>query len=263
MDNKNKAIEAFDNYAKGYDTNDVNVKLKIYHTYRVADFAELIGESIGANKDFSWFLGLLHDIGRFEQLRRFGTFKDRESLDHAKLSADILFKDGLIDTFPKEFFNMKDVSWDEAMAIADIAIRSHNKLNIPDNLDTKTAMYCNILRDADKVDIFRVSTEPPFDNDGRIVEEGVSKGKIEPARDEVMTCVYEHRCIPMGFKPNEFEVVIIRCAMGFELVYPKSRQLTIEQGYLFKLMDLDLSNQVHASQLATLRQEIKRTLSES
>lgn len=33
---------------------------------------------------------MLHDIGRFEQIRCFGTFNDGMSVDHAELGADIL-----------------------------------------------------------------------------------------------------------------------------------------------------------------------------
>ena len=81
--NKKEALGAFKSYADLYDTDDIKIKLKIDHTYRVADIAFWIGASVGADPDFSWFLGLLHDIGRFEQLTQYGTFKDAESVDHA------------------------------------------------------------------------------------------------------------------------------------------------------------------------------------
>ncbi|MCR5404204.1 MAG: HDOD domain-containing protein [Butyrivibrio sp.] len=60
---RQKAIQAFENYTSHYDTTDIKIKLKIDHTYHVADIAERIGESIGADKTFCWFLGLLHHIG--------------------------------------------------------------------------------------------------------------------------------------------------------------------------------------------------------
>ena len=44
----------------------------------------------GEDKDVAWLLGMLHDIGRFEQIRCFGTFNDGMSVDHAELGADIL-----------------------------------------------------------------------------------------------------------------------------------------------------------------------------
>ena len=38
-----------------------------------------------ADVDLAWLLGMLHDVGRFEQLRRYGTFIDADSTDHAQL----------------------------------------------------------------------------------------------------------------------------------------------------------------------------------
>ena len=40
--NKQAAIEAFKSYADLYDTDDIKIKLKIDHTYRVADIASRI-----------------------------------------------------------------------------------------------------------------------------------------------------------------------------------------------------------------------------
>ena len=93
---RKQALQAFKDYTDNYDTADVNIKLKIEHTYRVAGIAERIARSGDIDMDeysvdFCWLLGMLHDIGRFEQFTRYGTFKDAESVDHAELGADILF----------------------------------------------------------------------------------------------------------------------------------------------------------------------------
>ena len=39
---------------------------------------------------------MLHDVGRFEQLRRFGTFDDSKSIDHARAGVQVLFEQGHI-----------------------------------------------------------------------------------------------------------------------------------------------------------------------
>ena len=81
---RNKAGKAFRNYVAQYNAQDEKVKLKIDHTYRVAALCEQIAQSISLSSDdvdIAWFSGLLHDVGRFEQLRRFGTFNDAQSID--------------------------------------------------------------------------------------------------------------------------------------------------------------------------------------
>ena len=89
----------FVSYVSAYDRTDIKILLKEEHTERVAGLCEQIAESLRLSTedtDLAWLLGMLHDIGRFEQLRRFGTFADAKSVNHAALSADILFQEGMI-----------------------------------------------------------------------------------------------------------------------------------------------------------------------
>ena len=220
--NKQEAIKAFKTYVANYDSQNVSIALKISHTFRVAAIAEKISPS-SCNSEFAWFLGLLHDIGRFEQIARYGTFKDALSIDHAELGADILFRDGLIKKFPPVP--------DKWLLIAEAAIRSHNKLRLPTALNQETKTYCNILRDADKLDIFRVLTEPPYDR---------RELHNLTVRSEVMQCINEHRCVPRPEQDeaafNELEALISQICMAFELVYPESRRIAAKQGYLKKLL---------------------------
>ncbi len=262
---RKKAEEAFLDYTAQYDPSDVKIRLKIDHTLRVAKLSERIAKSLKAEDHknagegmepdpaFAWFLGLLHDIGRFEQVKRYGTFVDRKSVDHAELGADLLFSEGLLLRFPAEGF-MESVSgdWQE---IAEKAIRLHNKLAIPGDLDQKTALYCNILRDADKCDIFRVLTEPPFDRQSEEMKDGAI-----PAREIVMECIREHRCIPRTFDTTLFESLFTKCAMAFELVYPESRRIAVEQGYLSTLLSVEIKDPVAREQLSYMKQEISSVM---
>lgn len=249
---RDKITAVFQAYADHYDTSDIKIKLKIDHTYRVAGFADRIGASVGADRDFCWFLGILHDIARFEQQTRYGTFKDAASVDHAELGADILFREGLIDSFDAGLPGI-----DNWRSVADTAIRLHNKLTIPEDLDETARLYSTILRDADKVDIFRVLTEPPYDAMKRRIEDR-SVSDPSPARDMVMECVKAHRCVSNSIERSAFESLISSCCMGFELQYPESRRMVKEQGYLEKLMNLDLKDAGMKDQLEILKKELDK-----
>lgn len=103
--NREKAKKVFDEYVKMYDSDNEMIKLKIDHTYRVSKLCEKIAFSLGFNKndiDIAWLLGLLHDIGRFEQVKRYGTFNDALSIDHAVLGVDILFNENKIRDFVED-----------------------------------------------------------------------------------------------------------------------------------------------------------------
>jgi len=154
---------SFRNYTSGYDLNDVRVKLKVDHTFRVAVLCDIISDSLGLtgyDKDLAWLLGMLHDIGRFEQLRRFHTFRDALSVNHAELSADILFRDGLIHDFlePEQEAVGQLIQADDLLLI-EKAIRLHNIYQLPDDLSAREYRFATILRDADKIDILRVNVE--------------------------------------------------------------------------------------------------------
>ncbi|MCR5675350.1 MAG: HD domain-containing protein [Lachnospiraceae bacterium] len=238
---------AFTEYAGHYDAEDVKIRLKIDHTYRVAAFTERIAKSLSldrADVELAWLSGMLHDIGRFEQLKRYGTFIDRLSVDHAELGADLLFADGLIGSFA----DLDDVP--ERRAMLETAIRLHNKLALPEDLNDRMRMFSDILRDADKCDIFRVLTEPPFDERNRKIMQAE-----EPARDSVMQYVRKHQCVPRNTEYTAFEGLISQCCMAFELVCPESRRIVKEQGYLDTLLNLDFQAEP-GRQMAELRKEL-------
>lgn len=74
---RSKVLRAFSDYVEAYDSCNQRITLKIEHSKRVAGLCERIAESNGLKQDdldLAWTIGLLHDMGRFEQLRRWGTF---------------------------------------------------------------------------------------------------------------------------------------------------------------------------------------------
>ena len=66
--NRNRVIETFQHYVSAYNPSDPKIRLKIDHTYRVAGLCGKIAASVGADADLAWLCGMLHDIGRFEQV---------------------------------------------------------------------------------------------------------------------------------------------------------------------------------------------------
>ena len=66
--NKEHVRNTFADYTDNYNPADPKIKLKVDHTYRVAEFCYEIAESIGLSnedKDVAWLSGMLHDLGRF------------------------------------------------------------------------------------------------------------------------------------------------------------------------------------------------------
>lgn len=149
---------AFKQYLKDYDSQYGKIELKIRHTYGVVKASEYITSKLLLGKEdieLAKLIALLHDIGRFEQIKQFDCFIDNKDIDHAELGNEILFKKDLIRKFIKN---------DQYDNIIFKAILNHNKLAIEDNLNEKELLHAKIIRDADKLDNFRVKSEEDFEN---------------------------------------------------------------------------------------------------
>ena len=145
--------------------------------------------------------------------------------------------------------------------IAEIAIRQHNKLTLPEDLDENTRTLSDILRDADKVDIFRVLTEISYsDRNGGRKSFHSDSHELSP---EVMNCVLEHRCVPSMIRKTYFDKRVSHCCLAFELAYEESRVITREQGYLRRLLTMQdedgqcIRNDKMLHQLALVEREIE------
>lgn len=216
------------NYVSDYNAQDEKIRLKIEHTLRVAALCDRIAASCGLTgeaKDLAWLTGLLHDVGRFEQLRNYGTFIDAESIDHAVYGAQILFDQGKIRDYAPE--DTEDqLLWN--------AVNWHSAYRIPEDLDERTQMYCNILRDADKIDILKVNVDFPLEEIYNVTTEELRNAAVSP---EVLQAFYEEHAVLRSLKKSAADYIVGHISLIYELVYPESLRITREQGFLDVLMD--------------------------
>ncbi len=240
----------FKEYTDAYDSSNEKIALKIKHTYRVAMLCERIARAEGmegAEADLAWLLGMLHDIGRFEQLRRYDTFNDAQSVDHAALGADILFSGKIWDF-------AADPSED---ALIETAVRAHSAYRIPEKLDARTEKFCHILRDADKIDILRVNIETPMEEIYNITREELCHAAIT---EEVVKSFYAHHATLRSLKRTSIDNLVGHLSLIYELVFRESVQIVKEQGYWEKLASFPSENPETVQTLQGLREEMRRFL---
>ena len=148
----NRLKKELNNYIKEFDIDDPLIAMKVNHTYRVSQLSKQLASHLGLSDEdviLAEAIGLLHDIGRFEQIRTYHTFIDKDSIDHGKLGNYILFEKSLINKM------IEDRSYDN---IIKEAIGNHNKPFIKNNLSEKELLHSRIIRDSDKTDILYLST---------------------------------------------------------------------------------------------------------
>lgn len=244
---RNKALGAFAAYAARYNDRDPKVKLKIDHTYRVAGLCARIAAAQGldaAGVDLAWLCGLLHDVGRFEQLRRYGTFNDAVSIDHAACSAQVLFAEGHIRDY------LDDGSEDGLLRRA---VELHNAYRLPEDLDPRTLLYCNLLRDADKIDILRVNVETPLEEIYNVTTAALRSAAVTP---EVEQAFYDHHTVLRALKRTPVDNVVGHISLVYGLVFAESRRIVKEQGWLDRLMDFASDNPDTRQKFAAMRRHM-------
>lgn len=248
---RKRALAAFQNYTAPYDITDEKIKLKVDHTYRVAALCERIcGEALTDKEDcgLAWLIGLLHDVGRFEQLRRYGTFSDAESIDHARFGADILFRDGEIANYVPA--DMPE----ETLRLIETAIRNHSSYRIEEGLDARTLAFCRILRDADKIDILRVNVDVPLEAIYNTTTEALKSSEVSEA---VLQSFTERKATLRSLKKTPVDHVAGHISLIFELVYPISVRIVREQGYLDRLLHFESDNPRTREQFAWMRRRVE------
>lgn len=283
--NREHIKKTFQEYTDRYDSANPKIKLKIDHTYRVADLCEQIAQSLelsAAEVDLAWLSGMLHDVGRFEQLRRYNTFSDAQSIDHARFAVELLYDEGLIADYVPEIsttelvasartwrsmegVNESHTAQSEDMPLSDIlqtlriAIGEHSAYRIQKGLDERTRMFCQILRDADKVDIFRVICDTPMEEVYGFQTKDILRSAITP---EVMQAFYEHHAVLRKLKKCPADYIVAHGSLTFELVYPESLRIAKEQGYLKQMMSFQSENPDTAEIFENLRKDLNGYLEE-
>lgn len=278
---RKKVKNVFKKYTDNYDTSDEKIKLKVDHTYRVATLSERIARSLGLGDDdtnLAWLIGMLHDIGRFEQLKNYGTFSDAESIDHAHYGVELLFEGGFIEKFvgenaAKDLKGTKDLKEiavkseneeKETKEISELdilrtAIWNHSAYRVEEGLTDRVKMFCNIIRDADKIDILKVNYDVTLEVIYDVTTEELKNSGVT---DEVMKAFMEHHAVLRSLKKTPIDNLVGHAALVFELVYNESFKIVKEQGYIEKMLSYVSDNQDTVKKFEIMRNDMNKFLAE-
>ncbi len=217
----------FEHYLDGYDRNDDKVHLKIVHTYGVTEYSRQIAERLNLpdeDRELAQLIGLLHDIGRFEQLKRFDSFEP-DTMDHASFGVQILFSEGMIRNF------VGKNSWD---GIIQSAIARHSDFRLIGITDSRTLMHARIIRDADKLDNCRVKLEDTIETILGVSAEEVGKSSLSP---EVMAQFRRKESILSSTRRTKMDYWLSYLAYFFDINYTVSWDIIREHDYVTRLID--------------------------
>lgn len=200
------------------------MQLKLTHTMMVVAAAKRIAEEEGFDARTSLACeaaALLHDTGRYEQLLRFNTFRDADSVDHAVFSHDIVREKGWLD------------GWEDKEPILQ-AVLVHNRRDIPSEFEGLTLTCARTVRDADKLDIFRVLEDQVKTTDWRHNSEAFWNLPTTAAPNPVVAeAIREGRPVDYQNIKSLADFVLIQVGwMVNGLEYDTSRRICLERGHL-------------------------------
>lgn len=224
-----KAKKAFNEYVKNYNIEDSKVQLKIKHTYKVVENSERIAKRLKLSEEeqrLAQLIALLHDIGRFEQLRKYNTFVDKMSVNHAKQGVEVLFEENNIRNF---------IETDKYDQIIKTAILNHNKPDIENGLDEKTKLQAEIIRDSDKLDIFRVILEVKPEDSMTIKTEDIEN---EQVTDEIYNQFMNKEKIDYSKIKTNMDIMFSWFAYSYDLNFKESKQYIIENNYIDRITEI-------------------------
>lgn len=147
MINFENAEKEFLKYVNKFDLKDEATNRKKWHSFRVMENSEILAQKLKLNQEeaeVAKLIGLLHDIGRFEQYEKAKKFLNEEKFDHGNYGEFLLKQNNYIEKY---------ISDKKYIPIILKAVKNHNKYKIEEELTEKEEMFCKLIRDADKLDI--------------------------------------------------------------------------------------------------------------
>ena len=211
-------------FLAGDPKKDSAHQLKIDHTARVCENIRLLATSLDLPENqmrIAEAVALFHDVGRFEQYKRYGTFNDRKSVNHATLGVEIMEKNGVL----------ADFGDDERKWIVD-AVRFHNAPALPSGKPIRELIFLRLIRDADKLDIWRVFADFYRDDnepETAIVQHLPDRPEWSPS---IVEDIVNRRMARFSHMKTLNDFKLLQLSWVFDLNFPETFVLARQRGDL-------------------------------
>ena len=219
-----------DSYKKGDPEIQENIELKEDHTGRVCKEILRIGERLGLTEEelnLAELIALLHDVGRFEQYARYRTFKDSKSENHAELGVKIIEE--------KEILKRLN---DDVQDTIVKSIRYHNHPTLPADERESLLFYSKLLRDADKLDIWKVVTDYYSRKDGKRNRALELELPDSPGySQEVARNLKNKKSVHMKYVRNLNDFKLLQAGWIFDINFEPSMEMVKQRRYLQKIRE--------------------------
>lgn len=207
------------------------LQLKLEHSLRVAEDARAVACDLGwsnADVNTAEAIGILHDVGRFSQYVEFKTLSDRHSINHAERSWKVV----------DEEIVLSGVSTTDCQRIKD-AILYHNQIEIPADASKDSLPFVQLIRDADKLDIFMLFHEMASNDKLEEHPELLFGVPMEgPANPELVDMIRSRRNVPFSMIKSLTDFKLIQMSWVYDIHYPPAFERIDQRNIIGKLESL-------------------------
>ncbi len=219
-----KCKNEFIKYVQKYNLENDGIKRKFGHSLRVMENSRRLAELLKLDDEdveIATLIGLLHDIGRFDEYSR----KKDNKFDHGDHAVEILENNDYI---------LNYVSDEKYIKIILKAIKNHNKLEIEKGLDEKTMMFCKIIRDSDKLDILYEGVYIYWNK--KEEKENVENTKFSKYMEEEF--VKQKPIKRLGtIKNDTIDGLLMLISYIYDINFKESLQIIEKEDYINKILD--------------------------
>ncbi|HUO76989.1 MAG TPA: HD domain-containing protein [Thermodesulfovibrionales bacterium] len=223
----------FSRYCRSFYTGNEedrrNLLLKKDHTRHVCENMRRIAKDLSlesAEEMLAETIALFHDVGRFPQYAEYKTFRDSISVNHATLGTEVLSREGVLETLPKN----------EQRIILQ-AIKFHNAYAVPDIRDNDMLLFLKLIRDADKLDIWRVFIEYlALPEKERASAVGLGLPDVPEYSENVLSCVLSKEVASLSNLKTLNDFILMQLSWVYDLNFRTSFILLEERNYINKLI---------------------------
>ncbi|WP_430972108.1 HD domain-containing protein [Sunxiuqinia rutila] len=236
------ASDFFEKYTAGFLRNENQeiadlLMLKKEHSLRVAKLSGQVATNLMLEEEdilLAEVIGLLHDLGRFEQFEKHQTFDDQVAGNHAELGVALLKEQVFFSAFSEEHQNL----------ICQ-AILNHNKESLSLKEDKLVVTYSQILRDADKLDIWETCVKN-LKRDGNFKYSAISLNlpSTGMVNDNIVRSIENQKQAKRKDMQSVIDFKLMLMSMVFDLNFRVSFQLLSEKQLIKQLYESMLKKDV-------------------
>ena len=206
-----------------------NFDLKEEHTRHVCENMVGIGRGLSLNANqmlLAETIGLFHDIGRFPQYTKYKTFRDSISVNHGLLGAETLVEKKILQTLPA----------DEQEIIIQ-SVKFHNAFAVPKKEKDEIIFFIRLIRDADKLDIWRVFLEYyEAPDEDRASAVGLGLPDVPEYTEEVLSHIFQQEIVSLSKIKTLNDFKLLQLSWVFDLNYKPGFRLLLERDYLNRMI---------------------------